>query len=350
MRIDVRGDKIFVRCLNNAHANKALSKLDGGRWNKYHQAWIFPTHMLDTLYAVKDYAMQQYNEADLRAMKDGYLPQDLASRIDQFTDYLTRKGYSERTLSNYKGHLRAYFRYSGGAVDIAGVNQYLLYLLEVKETSHTYCNQAVNAIKIYLRLFTDLNEFELMKLERPKKEFKLPKVLSTEEVKRMFELTVNEKHKTELMLAYSCGLRVSEVANMKVNHIDSKRMIVTVEQGKGRKDRISMLSEKMLVQLRLYYKTYRPDIWLFENVTKDGPISIRSLQTVFHEARRRAGVRRDVSFHSLRHSFATHLLEAGVDIRYIQELLGHSHTKTTEIYTHVSRKSIAGIVNPLDRL
>ncbi len=166
----------------------------------------------------------------------------------------------------------------------------------------------------------------------------------------MLEVTSNEKHKSALMLAYSCGLRVSEVAMMQVKDIDSERMVVVVHQGKGRKDRITLLSEKMLDQLRIYYKTYRPKVWLFENPLKDGPISGRTLQQVFRNSAKKAEIRSDATFHSLRHSFATHLLENGTDLRFIQELLGHSSSKTTEIYTHVSRASLNRITNPLDQL
>lgn len=152
------------------------------------------------------------------------------------------------------------------------------------------------------------------------------------------------------MIAYSCGLRVSEVANLQLNDIDSDRMLITIRQGKGRKDRVTNLSKKMLTQLRNYYKEYKPNKWLFENLDKNAPITTRTLQKVYNRAAKKAGIKKKTTFHSLRHTVATHLLESGVDLRYIQELLGHSSSKTTEIYTHVSKKSIQGIPNPLDSL
>lgn len=153
-----------------------------------------------------------------------------------------------------------------------------------------------------------------------------------------------------LMLAYSCGLRVSEVAEIEVNDIDSSRMLIIIKQGKGRKDRIVSLSSKMLEQLRTYYKLHKPEEWLFEGADKRKHIHIRSLQRVFNNAVKNLNINKEISFHSLRHSYATHLLEAGVDIRYIQELLGHKSCKTTEVYTHVSTKSLRKIPNPLDSL
>ncbi len=152
------------------------------------------------------------------------------------------------------------------------------------------------------------------------------------------------------MLAYSCGMRVSEVVNIRKEDVDSDRMIVHIVQGKGRKDRITTLSIKMLEQLNRYYDQYHPNNWIFENSNHNGKISPRTLQRVFEKAAELQGIKKHVTFHSLRHSYATHLLEGGVDLRYIQELLGHADSKTTEIYTHVSTKSIQNITNPLDQL
>jgi len=271
-------------------------------------------------------------------------------RVKCLKDYLIRKGYSSQTIKNYDNHLVRFLNYSNGYDDYNSVNSYLLYLLNEKKSSHSYVNQAINAIKIDLKLQGKVDDDSIISIVRPKKEKKLPKVLSQEEVKLILDSVKNSKHKTMLMLAYSCGLRVSEVAQMKITDIDSSRMIVLIKQGKGRKDRISILSEKMLIQLREYYKEYKPKMWLFESCDCNSHINPRSIQNVFNAAIKRTGITKTVTFHSLRHSFATHLLESGVDLRYIQELLGHSSSKTTEIYTHVSTKSLHGIINPLDRL
>lgn len=273
-----------------------------------------------------------------------------SDKLQLLKNHLVRKGYSVRTIKNYVSHVNRFLSYSNDQIDVKSINNYLLDLLEIKKCSHSYCNQAINAIKLYIKLTENINVDELICLTRPKKEKKIPKVLSQNEVKRVFDATENKKHQTIFMIAYSCGLRVSEVTKLKLKDIDSERMVVFISQSKGRKDRITTLSNKMLSQLREYYKAYKPKIWLFENQTKDGPISARTLQKVFNTAVKKAEIKKYVTFHSLRHSFATHLLEAGIDIRYIQELLGHTSSKTTEIYTHVSTKSIQNIINPLDRL
>lgn len=174
--------------------------------------------------------------------------------------------------------------------------------------------------------------------------------MSQSEIKQVLETTENIKHKTAFMMAYSCGLRVSEVASIKLSDIDSSRMVIMVNQGKGRKDRLAPLSEKMLEQLRDYYSAYNPKEWLFESQMGNSHITTRTLQMVFQKRIYALGISKHITFHSLRHSFATHLLDNGVDLRYIQELLGHASSKTTEVYTHVSTHSLQKIVNPLDQL
>jgi len=178
----------------------------------------------------------------------------------------------------------------------------------------------------------------------------LPVVLSKEEVVKILSSIDNIKHKAILMLVYSTGLRVKEVVKLKPEDIDSKRMLVYVKRSKGRKDRYAMLSEMALQMLREYWRLYKPDEWLFEGARKGRHISTRTVQHILEHACARAGIRKDISVLTLRHSFATHLLESGVDLRYIQELLGHAHSKTAEIYTHVSTKSIGKIKSPLDKL
>jgi len=272
------------------------------------------------------------------------------AKIESFRNHLVRKGYSGKTVNSYVGHLKRYLIFIDGTDNYNMVNAYLLFLLESKNFSHSYVNQAINAIKLHLRIQNIFSDEEIISIIRPKKENKLPKVLSKSEVKSILDVVKNEKHKTMMMLGYSCGMRVSEVAELKVVNIDTERMVIIIDQGKGRKDRITTLSERMIEQLRLYYKRYRPVEWLFENPARDGHISSRTIQKVFNKAKADANIKKEATFHSLRHSYATHLLEAGVDLRFIQELLGHSSSKTTEIYTHVSTRSLQGIVNPLDSL
>jgi integrase/recombinase XerD len=184
-------------------------------------------------------------------------------------------------------------------------------------------------------------------IQRPKKEKILPNVLSENEVQLILNHTDNLKHKAILSLIYSAGLRRGELINMKINDIDSKRMYVIIRQGKGRKDRYSILSEKVLELLRRYFKEYQPKEWLFEGQF-GGQYGASSIQHILKDAVALSKIRKKVTVHTLRHSFATHLLERGTDIRYIQELLGHQSSKTTEIYTHITQRGLGKIKSPLD--
>jgi site-specific recombinase XerD len=186
-------------------------------------------------------------------------------------------------------------------------------------------------------------------VQRPKKEKRLPEVLSEEEVASVLNAVENIKHKAILSLIYSAGLRLGELINLKINDIDSKRMVVNIRQGKGKKDRLSLLSEKVLLLLREYYTVYQPKEWLFEGQFF-GQYSATSVQKVFRIAKAKAGIKKPATVHTLRHSFATHLLERGTDLRYIQALLGHKNPKTTEIYTHITKKGMEKIKSPFDNL
>ena len=178
----------------------------------------------------------------------------------------------------------------------------------------------------------------------------VPIVMSHEEVISLFGATDNVRHRTIFEMGYSTGMRVSEVCNLELRDIDSDRMRILIRNGKGQKDRYTVLSEVMLPKLRAYWKIYRPQTWLFESNRKPGPISVKTAQSAFTKAKRCAGIKKPVTFHTLRHSFATHLLENGVNLRYIQELLGHASVKTTEIYTKVTLNGAGDVKSPLDFL
>ena len=215
--------------------------------------------------------------------------------------------------------------------------------------SESFQNQVINSVKLFFRKIQNVN-INVDLIERPRRQKKLPNVLSKEEVKSTINSLVNVKHKTMLSLIYSCGLRCGEVLRLKPNHVDSKRNILIIQQSKGKKDRIVPLSDKTIEMLRNYYKSYRPLVYLFEGQTPGTQYDQRSLQQVLKKAVLKAGITKPVTLHWLRHSYATHLLEAGTDLRYIQEILGHSSSRTTEIYTHVSTKSIQQIKSPFDDL
>lgn len=330
------GDDVVIQVQYNPSMIEKLKRFKGS-WDSDEKVWrLSQEDYEDWLLLI---------EEDTRHRK---LPRE--KRLEIINNHMIRRGYSKKTIKSYMAHLKRFLMHTNDEVTTGSINGYMLFLIDKQKNSFSYCNQAINAIKVYMREFCLASEKELMRLERPKKENKLPKVMSKDEVKRLFDHLANIKHRTALMLAYSCGLRVSEVTNMKVNCIDFEQLIVRINQGKGRKDRITTLSKLMGEQIKAYQNQYHPGEFLFENPTHDGPLSTRTLQRVFTKGITDIGIRRELTFHSLRHSYATHMLEAGVDLRYIQELLGHSSSKTTEIYTHVTTSSLRSIVNPLDQL
>jgi integrase/recombinase XerD len=212
--------------------------------------------------------------------------------------------------------------------------------------SSSYQNILISAFKLYFRKFHNKN-FNFDELERPRPSNYLPTVLSKSEVKNIITSIKNHKHRTIISMIYSCGLRISEVIHIRISDIDSSRMLITIKNAKGRKDRIVGLSRLILDMLKDYYVAYKPTDFLFEgqNGSHYSPESIRN---ILRRAVGRCRIRKKVTVHTLRHSYATHLLEAGTDLRYIQELLGHKSSKTTQIYTHVSTKEIIKIQSPFD--
>ena len=213
--------------------------------------------------------------------------------------------------------------------------------------SFTYQNQLVSALKLFFREIVNA-PMDIEKLQRPRLEHKLPNVLSKDEIRAILQSPKNIKHKTMLSLIYACGLRRSELLNLKLPDVDSKRRLLLIRNAKGRKDRIVPISERTIRMLKEYYKLYRPKVWLFEGQEVGERYSEASLAKVLKVALKAAGISKPVSLHWLRHSYATHLLEAGTDLRYIQELLGHKSSRTTEIYTHVSQSSLQNVKSPFD--
>ncbi len=271
--------------------------------------------------------------------------------LQKFRKWLQQKRLSENTVNTYVEVTSFFIRYSilKNTVDYSKrlIESFNYDFIVHSNKSVSYQNQCINGIKKYLE-YKGL-EVERFELQRPKKEKKLPVVLSVEELKRVLDQTHNLKHKTLLSLIYSAGLRIGEAINLRVKDIDSKRMLVHIKGAKGKKDRYTLLSEVFLNLLRAYYKQYKPKEYLFEGQNSE-QYSSSSAQRVLKGSVEKAGLRKQVTLHTLRHSFATHLLENGTDIRYIQELLGHSSPKTTMIYTHVSETSVRKIKNPFDNL
>lgn len=279
--------------------------------------------------------------------------QERIENITAFKNYLTSKRYSSNTIATYCDALKSFLTFfNTKSIDQITNEDVILYnnnYILKNKLSSSYQNQIVNAIKLFFKT-VEGKTIEIEKIHRPKREKKLPNVLSKEEIKLILNAHDNIKHKSMLSLLYSCGLRRSELLNLKLTDIDSKRNIITVRQAKGKKDRIVPLSNKILEILRIYYLECKPVFWLFEGQHKKEQYSEQSLQSVFKQAIKKANITKPATLHWLRHSYATHLLENGTDLRYIQELLGHKSSKTTEIYTHVSTKSIQLIKSPFDDL
>lgn len=269
-----------------------------------------------------------------------------------FRNMLQLKGYSANTIRNYCNEFHHLLRLLGSSpvhlLEKKHILSYLLWLLEQCGYSETHVHTAVNAIKFYFEKVLG-RENEFYDLPRPKKHLLLPSVLAESEMLNMILAIGNLKHRCLLMAGYSAGLRVSEIVALRITDIDSKRMMIHIRRAKGKKDRMVPLSAKFLETLRSYYKVYTPKDYLFEG-QNGGVYSIRSVQEIIKKAKDLAGVSKKGGTHMLRHSYATHLMEHGTDIRIIQELLGHNSITTTMRYTHVARKTLQQIESPLDKL
>ena len=271
---------------------------------------------------------------------------------DEMLHYMQLKNYSNRTIDTYLScilSLSKYYKRTPETISSEEVKEYLYNLIQSKKASVSIINQIISAYKV---LMTGVLEREWIpiKLPRPRREKKLPVVFSKDEVLRIIEHTRNLKHRSIIALAYSSGLRLDEVRQLKPTDIDSSRMQIRVSNGKGNKSRYTLLSKQILELLREYWQYYRPKSYLFEGRKKGEPISQRTIHEFFHQRMTAAGIRKPASFHTLRHSFATHLLEKGVNLRIIQTLLGHTSIKTTAIYTHLLNFDPATVSSPFDSL
>ena len=294
---------------------------------------------------------QNINKKTEVITKNGNVCTEKESYIKELSDLLKLKGYSFKTRKSYISHFRRmieYFNKNPQDVSQSEIRSYLVYLLDSKDVSHSYINQIVSVVKIYYNEI--LKNTVSLDVPRPKKQRKLPSVLSQEEVIKILDSIKNIKHRTILYLIYSAGLRNGEVVRLKIEDIDPDRMLIRVVQGKGAKDRYTVLSQVAYEMLKQYLQLYKPETWLFPGGNGNGHLVERTVEKIFEKACFNAKIIKDASPHTFRHSFATHLLENGTDIRFIQELLGHASSKTTEIYTHVTQKSIQKIQSPLDRI
>lgn len=269
----------------------------------------------------------------------------------RFIQQMQLKGLSPRTIRNYVECILAlakYFNASPDLLTIVQIRDYFIYCLNIKKLSKSWMNQTISALKI---LFVEVlkREWNRLDIPRPRRDKKLPLILSRDEVQKILSAHTNVKHRALLTITYSAGIRLSEARNLKITDIDSSRMLVRIEKAKGNKDRYTVLSPKALELLRTYWKIYKPQYWLFENSVYQ-PVPETTAQKIFKNALEKSGVKKKASFHTLRHSFATHMLEQGVSLPIIQQLLGHKSLKTTSGYLHVQQYSIDAVRSPFDTL
>lgn len=356
--------KIALQFPYNQNLINEIKKIQESHWSYSQKAWLLPDskEKLDELFSV----MKGKAWVDVKKLSDPIpeltkkKPSEILSclsiesmkKTEKFKSWMRSRRYSESTVNTYSEALTIFLRFFSGKKLEEITNEDLInfnnnYILK-NGLSASYQNQLVNSIKLFFQTIQN-RKMEVELIHRPKTPKLLPNVLSKEEVKSILDSSGNLKHKSMLSLIYSCGLRRSELLNLQLTQVDSKRKLLIIKQSKGRKDRIVPLSEKIIEMLREYYLAFKPKQWLFEGQT-GGMYSAESLAKVLKQSLLKARINKPVSLHWLRHSYATHLLESGTDLRFIQELLGHSSSKTTEIYTHVSTKSLQNIKSPFDDL
>ncbi len=350
----------------NESLQYAIRALSGLRWSKTMACWYVPLRsgLNNELFALLkgkawlDYSALKAPTDMLPAATESeklplQLPAEIQLKIIEFARWMRSKRYSPNTINTYCDALKCFLNFNKHKRPedihnhdlVAFNNDYIL----KQGLSSSYQNQVVNAVKLFFRI-VEARQLNPELIHRPKRQKVLPNVLSKEEVKKILTALSNIKHKAMLSLIYSCGLRRSELLNLTLRDIDSNRKVIVVRQSKGRKDRIVPLSEKVLVILREYYLACKPKHWVFEGQNGQGQYDESSLAAVLKQAVEKSNIKKPVTLHWLRHSYATHLLESGTDLRYIQEILGHSRSTVTEIYTHVSNKSIQKVVSPFDSL
>lgn len=272
--------------------------------------------------------------------------------LQAYIEMLRLKNYSANTIHTYRNWFVQFLLYfSDRKPSTITKNEIMDFMVKFRNNpkwSATSQNQLISAIKFFYEhlLKRPRDFYDLPRAQKPEH---LPTVFSESEVLAIIKASDNLKHKTILCLAYAGGLRISEIVNLKIRDVDSKRMVITLRQAKGKKDRQVMLSEKLLIMLRAYFKKYKPKVWMFEGYSNE-QYSIRSISKVMQECKQKAGIKKKGSIHAMRHSFATHLLEGGTDLISIKELLGHNSLRTTMQYTHVSKKHLSKIQSPLDKL
>lgn len=347
---------ISIRNRLNPEANALVRNFPNRKYSKSNGCW-YVTYSIETL----DLLLQKLAEVcpvkvpmpfNEKSIPSTILPKRKADLPAGYSECLIRMRYSESTRITYETQMRQFMEFIAprSIMDLTKeiIDQYMIHLIDTRKVSVSTQNTAINAIKFYLEQ-VNKGERTFYYVDRPMKERLLPTVLSEEEMQQLLYVTKNIKHRSIMFLIYSAGLRISELLHLRREDIDESRMIIYIHGGKGRKDRITLLSQLALDYLKYYLDLYQPKKWLFEG-PDGGQYSSRSVNLFIHKYCSLAGIRKRVSAHTLRHSFATHLLERGTDLRYIQTLLGHDSSRTTERYTHVTKRGFEKLISPLDFL
>jgi site-specific recombinase XerD len=337
---------------------KSIAKNNGALWNASARCWWMPEtksnlDLLFSIYKGKAWLdIKALKRAPQKSKSNTYLKSD-NNRVPQaYIDLLKRRRYSPSTLKTYVSLFNAFLNYfpemALNEITEASIKAYQDYLVNKRKVSSSMQNQSINAIKFYLEKVLNQDR-QVYFIERPRKEKRLPTVLSEDEVLKILAATEYSKHKVALALLYSGGLRISELINLHIGDVDLDRKTIFIRNAKQKKDRITLLSEQLTPYIASYLAEYKPNYWFIEGAGRK-QYSASSLRQVLKRSVAKTDIKKKVTLHTLRHSFATHLLEAGTDLRYIQELLGHSSPKTTEIYTHVSKRHLQNIKSPLDEI
>ena len=384
------GQQISISFDNDNALNQVVKKISGTRWSKTNKCWYillnkenyttiiqkFNNKAIINNTQLKQYLVQKnkvvatspkapqpvtvakaiiYKPAPKPVGAIHQLSPANIQALKLFTQHLILKAYSPSTIRTYSNELvqflHAIKNQPAGSFTVPRLKDYLQYCFVTLKLSEATLHSRINALKFYYEQVLGQEKF-FWEIPRPKKPDQLPKLLNAEELRKLFNALTNKKHKAMLFTAYSAGLRVSEIVNLKISHIDSTQMQIFIERAKGKKDRYVNLSPVLLDILRTYIKGYqpRPRKYLFESEQTLDAYPTRTIQQIFTNAKNKAGIQKEVGIHSLRHSFATHLLDKGTDIRFIKDLLGHFDIKTTERYLHVSNHKLVNIVSPLDDL
>jgi site-specific recombinase XerD len=343
---------IWISFRYNQLLIRSIKAIPHSCWHHQKKAWYIPVeyfNLEEFLERMSDCASIKYSETDALTIQKLQIQSDQKT-LEAYLRILQQKRYSSSTIKTYVSYFKQFQEYFANDhlthVTTEQINSYILELVNRSGISPSQQNQRINAIKFYFEKVLE-RKAGYYKIDRPRKERKLPTVLTKSEVQQILENIQNVKHKCILTTIYSAGLRRSELINLKVSDIDSQRGLIKVRGSKGRKDRYTLLSGELIKLLRKYYRIYAPDDWLFEG-QHGGQYSATSIAKILKKALKQAGIQKHATPHSLRHSFATHLLEQGTNLRYIQEILGHEDPKTTQIYTHVATNEISKIRSPFD--